>query len=189
MFSLLRPWTIAFPSTHRRLSTASIHGFRASPGAFIEVGDLIPNIQLRENTPGKRVSIAEELKGKKKALILGVPGAFSPACSAAHIAKYIEAKVDVPTYVVAINDPFVTKAWKDSLTSRDDENFRFLADSFSEFTDAVGMKFDATPIFGGPRSKRYALIVEDGKVSKVFAEPDNTGVSVTSADNILPELK
>jgi len=77
------------------------------------------------------------------------------------------------------------------------------------------MKFDATAIFGGPRSKRYALIVEDGKVSKMFAEPDNTGVSgefrcyiyasskgrrcglirsdciptVTSADNILPELK
>jgi len=39
------------------------------------------------------------------------------------------------------------------------------------------MKFDATAIFGGPRSKRYALIVEDGKVSKMFAEPDNTGVS------------
>jgi len=39
------------------------------------------------------------------------------------------------------------------------------------------MKFDATAIFGGPRSKRYVLIVEDGKVSKMFAEPDNTGVS------------
>ncbi|KAG0641182.1 Redoxin-domain-containing protein [Tuber brumale] len=189
MFSPLCSWTVAFPNARCRLSTASIRGFRASPGAFIDVGDLVPNIQLREDMPGKGVSIAEELKGKKKALILGVPGAFSPACSAAHIAKYIEAKVDVPTYVVAVNDPVVTKAWKDSLTSHDDENFRFLADSSFEFIDAVGMKFDATAIFGGPRSRRYTLIVQDGKVSKVFAEPDNTGVSVTSADNILPELK
>ncbi|RPA98800.1 Redoxin [Choiromyces venosus 120613-1] len=188
MLSLLRFQTAALP-TARRLSTTSIRGFHASPLAYIKVGDLVPNVQLREDTPGQKVSIAEELKGIKKALILGVPGAFSPACSAAHIAKYIKAKVDVPTYVVAINDPFVTKAWKDSLTSSDDKTFRFLADSTSEFTDAVGMKFDATAIFGGPRSKRYALIVEDGKVSKMFAEPDNTGVSVTSADNILPELK
>ncbi|PWW80596.1 Redoxin [Tuber magnatum] len=189
MFSPLRFQTAASRIARRHPSATSVRGFHASPGTCIEVGDPVPNIQLREDTPGNKVSIAQELEGKRKALILGVPGAFSPACSAAHIAKYIEAKIHVPTYVVAVNDPFVTKAWKDSFISRDDKTFRFLADSSSEFTDAIGMKFDATAIFGGPRSRRYALIVEDGKVSKMFAEPDNTGVSVTSADNILPELQ
>ncbi|CUS10443.1 unnamed protein product, partial [Tuber aestivum] len=109
MFSCLRFQTAALRIARRRPPTTSIRGFHASPGTYIGVGDLVPNIQLREDTPAKKVSIAEETKGKRKALILGVPGAFSPACSAAHIAKYIEAKVDVPTYVVSVNDPFVTK--------------------------------------------------------------------------------
>ena len=53
---------------------------------------------------------------------------------------------------------------------------RFIADPSLKFTDALDLSFEAAAIFGGDRSKRYALVVEDGKVKKAFVEPDNTGV-------------
>jgi 2-Cys peroxiredoxin 5 len=53
---------------------------------------------------------------------------------------------------------------------------RFLGDPTSKFTEALDLAFDGTAIFGGPRSKRYALEVEDGKVTKMHVESDNTGL-------------
>lgn len=54
---------------------------------------------------------------------------------------------------------------------------RFLGDPSSAFTNALDLSFDGSSIFGGPRSKRYALTVEAGKVKEAFVEPDNTGMS------------
>lgn len=54
---------------------------------------------------------------------------------------------------------------------------RFLADPHAAFTSTLDLVFDGTAIFGQPRSKRYALIIEDGKVKQAFVEPDNTGVN------------
>lgn len=54
---------------------------------------------------------------------------------------------------------------------------RFLADTHAAFTNAVDLAFDATAIFGQPRSRRYALVIEDGKVQEMFVEPDNTGLT------------
>lgn len=53
---------------------------------------------------------------------------------------------------------------------------RFLGDPTAKFTEALDLTFDGTAIFGGPRSKRYALEIEDGKVKTIHVEPDNTGV-------------
>lgn len=57
---------------------------------------------------------------------------------------------------------------------------RFLGDPAGEFTKALDLDFDATPIFGNPRSKRYALVIQDGKVKSAHVEPDNTGTNGTS---------
>lgn len=54
---------------------------------------------------------------------------------------------------------------------------RFLADPDCKFTKALDLDFDATPILGNHRSKRYALVIEDGKVKEAHVEPDNTGMS------------
>jgi hypothetical protein len=54
---------------------------------------------------------------------------------------------------------------------------RFLADPAAEFTKALELDFDAPAIFGGPRGKRYALVIRDGKVASVHVEPDNIGTS------------
>lgn len=51
-----------------------------------------------------------------------------------------------------------------------------MADPAGTFTDALELGFDSATIFGNQRSKRYALVVEDGKVKEAYVEPDNTGV-------------
>ena len=62
---------------------------------------------------------------------------------------------------------------------------RFLADPTGKYTKALDLAFDGSAIFGGDRSKRYTLLVENGRVSSVNVEPDNTGTSVSLAENVL----
>jgi hypothetical protein len=61
---------------------------------------------------------------------------------------------------------------------------RFLGDPLAEFTNALDLAFDATAIFGQARSKRYALVVENGKVKEAYVEPDNTGVNGTICSGV-----
>lgn len=103
-----------------------------------------------------------------------------PACSASHVPGYINAKNlknAGSVVVVSVNDPFVMRAWQESLDADSKSGIRFLADPHASFTNAVDLAFDSTAIFGNARSKRYALVVEDGKISQVHVEPDNTGVN------------
>ncbi|KAK3052804.1 hypothetical protein LTR09_006287 [Extremus antarcticus] len=79
-------------------------------------------------------------------------------------------------FVVSVNDPFVMKAWGEALDPGKKSRIRFLGDPSGAFTKALELDFDATAIFGHPRSKRYALVVEDGVVKEAYVEPDNTGV-------------
>ena len=67
-----------------------------------------------------------------------------------------------------------TGAWAE--TQKGDSDIRFLADPQADFTKALELGFEGVPIFLGPRSKRYAMVVEDGKVKELHVEPDNTGV-------------
>lgn len=77
------------------------------------------------------------------------------------------------------------KAWSAQLDPRGRSGIRFLADPSLAFTDALDLAFDGSKIFGGPRGKRYALCVRDGKVVRAFVEPDNTGVKESVADEVL----
>ncbi|KAF8461118.1 thioredoxin peroxidase/alkyl hydroperoxide reductase [Kalaharituber pfeilii] len=173
-----------FLRTVRPASTLR-RSFHSSPSFFINVGDAIPDVEVQEGSPGNKLSIANEIKGK--GLIIGVPAAFSPACSGSHIPGYIKHKSKLPqsVFVVSVNDAFVMKAWAESIPEAKETGIRFVADPSGKFTEALDLLFDGRAIFGGPRGKRYALLVEDGKVSKMFVEPDNTGVKVSAAENVL----
>lgn len=72
------------------------------------------------------------------------------------------------------------KAWGQSLDPDGKSGIRFLADPHAAFTKALDLDFDATKIFGQPRSKRYALVIADGKVKEAHVESDNTGVNCES---------
>ncbi|KAF9733245.1 hypothetical protein PMIN06_009445 [Paraphaeosphaeria minitans] len=164
--------------------------FHASSPAFVRIGDKIPDVELHEGSPGNKVKIADELK-TGKGLIIGVPAAFSPACSESHIPAYINAKELEDAgrvFVVSVNDAFVMKAWAKSLDPAGSSGIRFLADPDLRFTKALDLSFDGAAIFGGDRSKRYALVTENGAVKDAHVESDNTGLNVSKADNVLGKL-
>ncbi|KAL2865561.1 peroxiredoxin family protein [Aspergillus lucknowensis] len=172
-------------SVSRALSQRAL--FHNTAAAFVRKGDSIPDLDvLVENSPGNRVNLAKELKGK--GVIIGVPAAFSPACSSTHVPGYIKhpkLKESGQVFVVAVNDPFVAQAWGTSLDPDGKSGIRFLGDPTGKFTEALDVSFDSAAIFGNQRSKRYALLIEDGKVKEAFVEPDNTGVNVSAAENVL----
>ncbi|KAL1956187.1 hypothetical protein VTO42DRAFT_7534 [Malbranchea cinnamomea] len=160
--------------------------FHTSRPSLVKVGDPVPSVELVENSPGNKVNLAKELTGK--GLIIGIPAAFSPACSSSHIPGYIKhpkLKDAGKVFVVAVNDPFVTKAFGEALDPGNKSGIRFLGDPTGKFSEELDLLFDSTAIFGNKRSKRYALVIEDGKVKSAFVEPDNTGVNVSAAEKVL----
>jgi hypothetical protein len=80
-------------------------------------------------------------------------------------------------------------AWGTTLDPTGKSGIRFLADPHSELTSALDLSFDGAAIFGNARSKRYALVVENGKVTKAFVEPDNTGLDGMSFNFITPSCR
>ncbi|TKA54916.1 hypothetical protein B0A49_09764 [Cryomyces minteri] len=175
----------------RALGSFPRSSFHSTSRAFVKIGDGVPDVELMENSPGNKVNLAKELKGK--GLVIGVPAAFSPSCSESHIPGYINSKAAKdagPIFVVSVNDAFVMKAWAQDLDPSGSSGIRFLADPTLAFTNALDLSFDgANAIFGGPRSKRYTLVIEDGKVKEAHVEPDNTGVNVSAADKVLAGLE
>ncbi|KAF2108683.1 AhpC/TSA family protein [Lophiotrema nucula] len=167
----------------RRLAAAPFH---STAPALVSVGDKIPDVELHEGSPGNKVNLAKELKGR--GLIIGVPAAFSPACSESHIPGFINSaklKDAGQVFVVAVNDAFVTKAWGKSLDPDGSSGIRFLADPSLNFTNALDLAFEANAVFGGPRGKRYVLVVDNGAVKEAHVEPDNTGLNVSAVDKVL----
>lgn len=75
-----------------------------------------------------------------------------------------------------VNDAFVTNAWAKSLET-EKAGITILGDADGKFVEALDVAFDATPILGNKRAKRFAIRTKDGKVEKVAVEPDNTGIS------------
>ncbi|CAL3965619.1 hypothetical protein PZA11_002525 [Diplocarpon coronariae] len=154
---------------------------------MVKVGDSIPSIPLVENAPDNTVDLAAEI-GSGSAIIIGVPAAFSPTCSDSHIPGFIahpKLASAGKVFVVAVNDAFVMKAWGKSLDKDGSSGIRFLGDPAGKFTRALDLEFEAAGFLGTNRSKRYAIVVEGGKVKSVNVEPDNVGAEVSTAEKIL----
>lgn len=156
----------------------------------ISVGDKLPAVDLvRLGDAGpEQVSVAELTKGRK-VVIFAVPGAFTPTCHSAHVPSFVRTKeafaekgVD-EIVCVSVNDPFVMKAWGEA-TGATAAGISLLADGTSAFTKAMGMNFDAPPVGLMARSKRYALLAEDGVV-KVLHQEESPGTCETSGGEAL----
>jgi cytochrome c peroxidase len=152
----------------------------------ISQGAALPDatlVQLGENGP-EPVSIAEKAQGRK-IVIFAVPGAFTPTCHSAHVPSFVRTKDQFDAkgvdeiICVSVNDPFVMKAWGEA-TGATAAGLTMLADAESTFTKAIGMDFDAPPAGLIGRSKRYAMLVEDGTVSLLHME-ESPGVCETTA--------
>ncbi len=159
---------------------------------MIATGDTLPDatlIQLGADGP-EGVRISEKTKGRK-VVIFAVPGAYTGTCTTAHVPSFIRTKSQFDAkgideiICVAVNDPFVMGAWGEA-TGATEAGLTMLSDAASEFTKAIGMEFDVPPagLFG--RSKRYAMLVDDGKVVALNIE-ENPGVCELSAGEGLLE--
>ena len=156
----------------------------------IAVGDRLPEatlVQMGANGP-ESVALADRVKGRKVA-IFAVPGAFTPTCHSAHVPSFIRTAGDFAAKGVAeiicisVNDPFVMKAWGEA-TGADAAGIAMLSDAQSAFTKAIGMDFDAPPAGLVARSKRYAMLVDDGVVV-AFQPEESPGVCDVSGGEAL----
>jgi peroxiredoxin len=157
----------------------------------IKPGDALPDLKLKEMGDGgpKDVSIGELTKGKK-VVLFAVPGAFTPTCSMKHLPGFVENAGDLrakgvqEVVCVSVNDAFVMGAWgKDQGCGG---KVRMVADGNGEFTKAIGLELDASGFGMGKRSKRYAMIVNDGTVEQVLV--DESGLKESSAESVLGKL-
>lgn len=157
----------------------------------IQVGQRVPEAELRimseEGT--RRISTSEYFAGRK-VVLFSVPGAFTPTCSAKHLPGFVERADDIfargvdAIACVSVNDVFVMDAWgKSAGAGRID----MLADGNGEFAIALGLEQDSTEHGMGLRSQRFALIADDGIVTKLFVEAPGE-FRVSSAEHVLQGL-
>ncbi|WVW82013.1 hypothetical protein I302_104018 [Kwoniella bestiolae CBS 10118] len=157
--------------------------------APVKVGDAVPDVDVRINSLEENVNFSK-LTGKN--ILVLVPGAFSPTCSS-QVPGYLEqystfqSKGVKDIYIVAVNDMFVVNAWKEKLAG-DKNTVKFAADDSSKLASSLGLVLDGQAIFGGPRLKRGAIVIEDGKVLHVAVEPSPGEVTVSHADEVLKTL-
>jgi glutaredoxin/glutathione-dependent peroxiredoxin len=158
----------------------------------IRVGDTIPSMKLMQGTPQgpKEVSTDDLFKGRK-VVLFAVPGAFTPTCSVKHLPGFVQhadafkAKGVDSVICVAVNDAFVMAAW--GKEQGIDGKVIMLADGSAAFTKALGLELDLTARGMGVRSQRYALIVDNGKVTHVAIEQPG-GFEVSKAEAVLSAL-
>ncbi|MDN2661454.1 peroxiredoxin [Neptunomonas phycophila] len=157
---------------------------------MISIGSEIPAVNVTVVTPeGQEAAVASELFAGKKVVLFAVPGAFTPTCSAHHLPGYvvladeIKAKGVDMIACISVNDAFVMKTWGEQQNA---EAITMIADGGAAFTKALGLTME-TGDFGGTRSQRYAMIIEDGKVTTLNVEEPKQ-FEVSKAETILAAL-
>lgn len=167
---------------------------------MIQIGDALPDVTLQEYSEVEGngcsigpnpVKVRDAAKGKTIA-VFGLPGAFTPTCSAKHVPGYVEnfdalkkAGVD-EIWCVSVNDAFVMGAW-----ARDQKSggkVRMLADGSADFARATGLTLDLTGRGMGVRSQRYSMLVKDGKVASLNVEAPGK-FEVSDAQTMLAQAK
>ncbi|MBS0124633.1 peroxiredoxin [Thetidibacter halocola] len=156
----------------------------------ISTGDRLPEATLaRLGDKGpEQVALGELVKGRK-VVIFALPGAYTGTCTTAHVPSFIRTRAQFAdkgvddVICLSVNDPFVMGAWGES-TGATAAGITMLGDPAAEFTKAVGMDFTAPPVGLYDRSKRYAMLVEDGVITILQAE-ENPGVCDVSGGEAL----
>ncbi|CAL0309923.1 unnamed protein product [Lupinus luteus] len=163
--------------------------------ATISVGDKLPDSTfsyLDESGEVQTTTVSDLTKGKK-AIIFAVPGAFTPTCSQKHVPGFVEKSAELKAKgvdtiaCISVNDAFVLNAWKKDLKVNDE--ILILSDGNGDFTRAIGVELDLSdkPVGLGVRSRRYALLAEDGVV-KFFNLEEGGAFTNSGAEDLLKLL-
>ena len=157
----------------------------------IKVDDCFPDVTFFQLVGGNPKTLkSSQIFNKKKIILVSVPGAFTPTCSNEHLPGYVKLHDEFKKkgiddiYFVAANDPFVMEAWINSTAER---NIKYLADSNFELLDATGLEIDLTVAGLGKRLSRFALLIDNGLIKKIFDE-EGGGLEKSSAENLLKNL-
>lgn len=157
---------------------------------MIQVGEKIPAVDVTvAGAEGHKKVNTVDLFGGKKVVLFALPGAFTPTCSAAHLPSYVvhadalKAKGVDMIACLSVNDAFVMQAWG---AAQNAENLTMIADGGAALTKALGLVLE-TGDFGGTRSQRYAMVLEDGVVKLLNVEAPNS-FEVSKAEVVLNAL-
>jgi glutaredoxin-like protein len=157
-------------------------------------GQDVPFVVFRTRRGHEWVDLTSDdiFKGRT-VVVFSLPGAFTPTCSSSHVPRYNELapvfrEHGVDTIAcISVNDTFVMNAWK---AEQKADEILFIPDGNGEFTEGMGMLVDKDDLGFGKRSWRYSMLVKDGKVAKMFIEPDKPGdpFEVSDADTMLGHI-
>jgi peroxiredoxin len=165
----------------------------------IKIGERLPEGELREfievesegcSLGPNKFNVSDLVKGKK-IVIFGLPGAYTPTCSAKHVPGYIQHAADFKAkgvdeiWCISVNDPFVMGAW-----GRDQKAtgiVRMMADGNATFSKSTGLEADHTKGGMGIRSRRYSMLVDDGVVKQLNLEEPGK-FEVSNAETLLAQL-
>jgi peroxiredoxin len=157
----------------------------------IKEGDKLPEATVHVMKDGRPTPVStSELFAGKKVVLFAVPGAYTPTCSQAHLpgfvvnADAIKAKGVDSIVCMAVNDAFVMDSWGKDHNA---EQLVMVGDGNGEFTKALGLEMDGSGFGLGTRSQRFAMVVEDGVVTKLAVEEPGK-FEVSKAESILEAL-
>ena len=157
---------------------------------MIQVGETIPAVEVTvAGAEGHKKINAVDLFAGKKVVLFALPGAFTPTCSAAHLPGYVvladelKAKGVDMIACLSVNDAFVMQAWG---AAQNAENLTMIADGGGALTKALGLVLE-TGDFGGTRSQRYAMVIENGVVQLLNVEAPNS-FEVSKAEVVIKAL-
>lgn len=140
----------------------------------------------------------QEIFSGKRVVLFSLPGAFTPTCSSTHLPRYEELYDEIKAQgvdeiiCISVNDAFVMYQWGKAQGAK---NVFLLPDGNGEFTRKMGMLVDKSNLGFGMRSWRYSAVIDDGKIEKIFIEPDfgdncpTDPFEVSDADTMLAYLK
>jgi peroxiredoxin len=158
----------------------------------IKVGDKLPSISLKYmNKDGMQTATTDDLFKGKKAVLFGLPGAFTPTCSAKHLPGFVTNAEELKKKGVeviaclSVNDAFVMDAWGKAQNAG--EKVLMLADGNADFAKATGLTMDGTGYGMGLRTSRWAMVLEDGKVKTLNVEAPGA-FEVSSAEAVMKAL-
>ena len=159
----------------------------------IKVGDRLPEAKFRVmGSEGPAVKSTGDIFKGKKVVLFAVPGAFTPTCSNNHLPGFLQnadafKQKGIDTIAVTgVNDVFVMDAWKKA--SGAGSKIEFLSDGNGEFAKALDMTLDGSGFGLGTRSKRYAMLVDDGVVKKLNVEDVAGKAEASGAENLLKQI-
>jgi peroxiredoxin len=157
----------------------------------IQVGETLPNVIVHRMGEGGPVSVStDELFTDQKVVLFAVPGAYTPTCSQSHLpgfvvnADTIKAKGVDRIICLSVNDAFVMSAWGKEQNA---DALTMIADGNADFVEALGLDMDATSRGMGVRSRRFALIANNGVVEWVAVEEPGK-FEVSSSEKVLEAL-